>query len=60
MNETDVDIDSLAIQWVPPKGPMKSSGMSSWLKQYKVGGRSSTVTNAFVAALLPHDEYDGN
>lgn len=52
------DIDSLAFELTPPKKPLEASRMKSWLTQYKVSSRSSTVTNAFVAALLPHDEYD--
>lgn len=56
--ETDNDIDVLAFDLTPPKKRLKASGMKTWLAQYKVSSRSSTVTNAFVAALLPHDEYD--
>ena len=41
-----------------PKKRLKLSGMKTWLTQYKVHRRSSTVTNAFVAALLPHDQYE--
>lgn len=54
----DDDIDSLVFQPIPRSKRLKASGMKAWLTQYKVSGRSSTVTNAFVAALLPHDEYD--
>lgn len=51
------DIDSLAFELKPPTRILAASSMKKWLKQYKVNSRSSTVTNAFVAALLPHDDY---
>lgn len=51
------DIDTLTYETTPPKKRLRASDMRAWLTQYKVNTRSSTVTNAFVAALLPHDEY---
>jgi len=56
--ETAEDIDALIPFPTPPEKKLKPQHMKAWLKQYKVSGRSSTVTNAFVAALLPHDTYD--
>lgn len=56
--DTDDNIDSLAFELTPPKKKLKPSDMKAWLRQYKVNTRSSTVTNAFVAAILPHDDYD--
>lgn len=52
------DIDSLYEETKPTGRQLNPSGIKTWLKQYKVSTRSSTVTNAFVAALLPHDDYD--
>ncbi len=52
------DIDSLHLKATPTRRQLNPSGMKTWLKQYKVNSRSSTITNAFVAALLPHDDYD--
>ena len=56
--DANEDIDSLPFKPAPPSRSLKASDMKNWLKQFKVSSRSSTVTGAFVAALLPHDEYD--
>lgn len=56
--EGKADIDSLVFKTAAPKKPLQANGMRLWLRQYAVNTRSSTVTNAFVAALLPHDKYD--
>ncbi|WP_137175460.1 HNH endonuclease [Massilia sp. HP4] len=58
--ERGEDIDALISFPAAPEKKLQPSDMKAWLKQFKVGSRSSTVTNAFVAALLPHDEYDLN
>jgi hypothetical protein len=56
--ETAEDIDALIPFPTPPEEKLEPRHMQAWLKQYKVASRSSTVTNAFVAALLPHDTYE--
>lgn len=56
--EGKADIDSLVFKMAAPKKPLQAKSMRLWLRQYTVNTRSSTVTNAFVAALLPHDKYD--
>lgn len=56
--ETVNDIDILKFKPAPPVKQLKASDMKGWLTQYRVSTRSSTVTGAFVAALLPHDKYD--
>jgi hypothetical protein len=57
-NDNIDPLDSLAYELAAPSKTLKASGMKTWLKQFKVSSRSSTVTGAFVAALLPYDEYD--
>lgn len=56
--ETTEDLDELIPFPTPPGNKLQPHHMQAWLKQYKVASRSSTVTNAFVAALLPHDTYE--
>lgn len=56
--ETTEDIDTLIPSLAPPEKKLMPQHMKAWLKQYKIASRSSTITNAFVAALLPHDTYD--
>ena len=58
LNDKIDPLDSLAYELAAPSKPLKASDMKAWLKQFKINSRSSTVTGAFVAALLPHDEYD--
>ena len=52
------DIDPPALAQLAQDRALQPSDMKAWLAQYKLKNRSSTVTGAFVAALLPHDEYD--
>ena len=61
-SEANIDIDSptvapLALEKRKGKR-LQASDMKAWLAQYKLRTRSSTVTGAFVAALLPYDKYD--
>ncbi|MGZ4925167.1 MAG: HNH endonuclease [Halobacteriota archaeon] len=56
--ESTEDTDALIPFPTPPEERLEPRHMQAWLKQYKVASRSSTVTNAFVAALLPYDTYN--
>jgi len=51
------DIDLPAVSVGTPKKRLQPKNMGAWLKQYALANRNTTVTGAFVAALLPHDEY---
>lgn len=51
------DIDSPAVSVGTPSKRLQPKDMGAWLKQYALANRNTTVTGAFVAALLPHDEY---
>jgi hypothetical protein len=51
------DADHLIIPADDSRKGLSRESMREWLTQYKVLSRSSTVTNAFVAALMPYDTY---
>jgi hypothetical protein len=57
-SDDDADIDSAALQPAGGKKRPRPKHMAGWLKQYALAQRKSTITGAFVAAVLPHDDYD--